>query len=175
MLSDERIRGVCFSLYFRNVYHCTRDPFVYGLTLILTWISHHMPDKGCHIYSVTTGSGITSGMEIMCDRLNDDLEKIREWLCCNKLSLNVLETYYMIFAPRNKIVFDVNIQINCVSIERVYCSKFLGVIIDSKLSWKNHIDYTCNKLSKCVRILCKTRKKLPKPSLINLYYSFAYP
>ena len=53
----------------------------------------------------------------------------------------MLKTHYMIFAPRNKIVFDVNIQINCVSIERVYCSKFLGVIIDSKLSWKNHIDY----------------------------------
>ena len=73
-------------------------------------------------------------IEIMCDRLNDDLEKIREWLCCNKLSLNVLKTHYMIFAPRNKIVVDVNIQINCVSIERVCCSKFLGVIIDSKLS-----------------------------------------
>ena len=46
-------------------------------------------------------------IEIMCDRLNDDLEKIREWLCCNKLSLNVLKTHYMIFAPRNKIVVDV--------------------------------------------------------------------
>ena len=103
------------------------------------------------------------------------LKKIREWLCCNKLSLNVLKTHYMIFAPRNKIVFDVKIQINCVSIQRVYCSKFLGVIIDPKLSWKNHIDYTCNKLSKCVGILCKARKKLPQPSLINLYYSFAYP
>ena len=65
-------------------------------------------------------------------------------------------------------MFDADIQINCVSIERVYCSKFLGVIIDSKLSRKNHIDYTCNKLSKCVGILCKTRKKIPEPSVINL-------
>ena len=104
-------------------------------------------------------------IEIMCDRLNDDLEKIREWLCCNKLSLNVLKTHYMIFAPRNKIVFDVDIQINCVCIERVYCSKFLGVIIDSKLSLNNHIDYTCYKLSKCVGILCNAWKKIPKPSL----------
>ena len=86
-----------------------------------------------------------------------------------------VKTHYMIFAPRNKTVFDVDIQINCVSTERVNCSKFLGVIIDSKLWWKNHIDYTCNKLSKCVGISCKAMKQLPKPSLINLYYSFAYP
>ena len=58
-------------------------------------------------------------MEIICDRLNDDLDKIREWLCCNKLSLNVLKTDYMIFASRNKMVFDVDIQLNCVGKERV--------------------------------------------------------
>ena len=51
----------------------------------------------------------------------------------------MLETQYVIFTPRNKIVFDVNIQINCIIIERVYCSKFLGVIIDSKLLWKKII------------------------------------
>ena len=113
----------------------------------------------------TTGKEI----EIMWERLNDDLEQIREWLCCNKLSLNVLKTHYMIFAPRNKIVFDVDIQINCVSIERVYCSKSLASLSTQKFSWKNHID--------CVGILCKAMKKLPKPPLINLYYrySFAYP
>ena len=33
-------------------------------------------------------------------------------------------------------MFDINIQINCVSIERVYCSKFLGVIIDSNCHGK---------------------------------------
>ena len=60
-------------------------------------------------------------------------------------------------------------------IQRVYVPKFLGVQIDADLTWKSHIDYTCSKLSKCVGILAKARKKLSKSSLINLYYSFAYP
>ena len=30
----------------------------------------------------------------MCAKLNDDLKRISEWLCCNKLSLNVSKTHY---------------------------------------------------------------------------------
>ena len=111
----------------------------------------------------------------MCDKINEDLENIREWLCCNKLSLNILKTHYMVYTPRNKIVNDIDICINDVRIERVYVTKFLGIQIDLQLNWKKHIDYICKKLSKCVGIIAKARKKLYKSSLITLYYSFAYP
>ena len=40
---------------------------------------------------------------------------------------------------------------------------------------ENHIDNISYKVSKCVGILCKASKELPKPYLINLYDSFAYP
>ena len=60
-------------------------------------------------------------------------------------------------------------------IGRVYVTKCLGVQIDSQLNWKKHIKYTCDKLSKCIGILSKARRKLQKSSLISLYYSFAFP
>ena len=82
----------------------------------------------------------------MCDKINEGIENIREWLCCNKLSLNVLKTHYMVFSPRNKIVNDIDIGINGVRIERVYVAKFHGIQIDSQLNWKKHIDYICKKL-----------------------------
>ena len=114
-------------------------------------------------------------LQSMSMTLNEQLTAIYEWLCCNKLSLNVLKTHYMIFTPRNKKVNYVNLYINNVPIGRVYVTKFLGVQIDSQLNWKNHIEYTCKKLSKCIGILLKARKKLQKSSLISLYYSFAFP
>ena len=114
-------------------------------------------------------------VNVLCSRLNDELEGIREWLCCNKLSLNVSKTHYMSFTPRNKIVPDIDVKIHGVSVERVYATKFLGVIIDSKLTWKPHIEYICKKLSKCVGTIAKVRRKLHRLSLITLYYSFAYP
>ena len=52
---------------------------------------------------------------------------------------------------------------------------FPGVQIDSQLNWKNHIEHTCEKLSKCIGILSKARRKLQKSFLISLYYSFALP
>ena len=114
-------------------------------------------------------------MDILCHRLNEDLKNVQEWLQCNKLSLNVLKTHYMIFTPRNILIDDIDVKILDVQIQRVYVTKFLGVQIDSQLTWKKHIEYTCKKLSKCVGILCKARKKLYKSTLISLYYSFAYP
>ena len=111
----------------------------------------------------------------MCNQLNADLFRVQEWLHCNKLSLNVLKTHYMIFTPRNKIYDDVSIIINNTKISRVYVTKFLGVQIDSQLSWKMHIDYICKKISKCTAILLKARKVLGKSCLTTLYYTFAYP
>ena len=99
----------------------------------------------------------------MCDKINEDLENIREWLCCNKLSLNILKTHYMVFTPRNKIVNDIDICINDVRIERVYVTKFLGIQIDSLLNWKKHIDYICKKLSRYVGIIAKARKNYINP------------
>ena len=45
----------------------------------------------------------------------------------------------MIFSNKN-FVTDSNILINGADIERVGCAKFLGVLIDSKLTWKEHIN-----------------------------------
>ena len=92
-----------------------------------------------------------------------------------QLTLNVLKTHYMVFTPRNKLINDIDVKIHDVQIQRVYATKFLGVQIDAQLTWKTHIEYTCKKLSKCVGIFCKARKKLYKSTLISLYYSFAYP
>ena len=113
--------------------------------------------------------------ESMCVTINNDLSKIQKWLYCNKLSFYVLKTQYTIFTARNKTSTDLDIKINEVCIERVYEIKFLCVLVDSQLTWKQHIDYACKKLSKCIGILSKTRKKLRRPSLLTLYYSFAYP
>ena len=52
----------------------------------------------------------------MCTQLNADLFRVQEWLHCNKLSLNVLKTHYMIFTPRNRIVDDISIIIDSTKI-----------------------------------------------------------
>ena len=75
-------------------------------------------------------------LQTMSTVINEEQIKVQEWLYCNKLSLHVLKTHYMIFTSRNKCMNDVDIRINNVKIERVYATKFLGVQIDAQLTWK---------------------------------------
>ena len=67
------------------------------------------------------------------------------------------------------------IQINGETLDIVEETKFLGVILDSELSWTKHISYTSKKLAKSIAILSKTRPFFNKTTLIQLYYSFMYP
>ena len=59
-------------------------------------------------------------------------------------------------------------------IEQTKSIKYLGVLIDDKLKWHEHIDFVANKLFAANGILCKLRRYLPQNALISVYYSLAY-
>ena len=108
--------------------------------------------------------------------LNTELEKVSIWLKANKLSLNVKKTYYVVF-HRSRIKTDAHavITMDKVCLQRTDSFKYLGVIIDHKLNWTQHIAYVKNKISKGIGIMYRARSCLTKRSLKNLYYSYIYP
>ena len=65
--------------------------------------------------------------------INNEMNKVYDWLCSNKLSLNVSKTKYMCFHTSNKIVTYPKLKINNVTIDRVNNFKFLVLIIYSNL------------------------------------------
>ena len=65
--------------------------------------------------------------------------------------------------------------LNNVSLERVQCTKFLGIIIDDGLKWTNHISYIKNKIAKGFGIILRARKIFNKKTLLNLYHAFIFP
>ena len=105
--------------------------------------------------------------------MNKELCQLSDWLQSNKLSLNIKKTHYMIFTPpRNKSNFNLDIKIDNCSIDRVMHTKFLGVIVDSQLSWKQHVNYIKGKIHKSIGIINRAKHFLNKDSLITLYYVF---
>ena len=60
-------------------------------------------------------------------------------------------------------------------LEQVKTTKFLGVILDSGLTWKPHIHSLSNKVAKSIGIISLARKTLSQKTLIQLYYSFVFP
>ena len=53
--------------------------------------------------------------------------------------------------------------------------KYLGVVIDEKMSWKNHVNYLCSKLSKGCWAISVLRNYVGLHSLRILYCSLIYP
>ena len=102
-----------------------------------------------------------SGVDIqtICECISRELDKLHVWLSVNKLSLNVDKTNFILFGNR-KHIYDVCISMNNSRpiITRVRATKFLGVIIDEKLTWKDHISLVRSKLSKTVGILYRIRQ-----------------
>ena len=81
----------------------------------------------------------------------------------------------MIWTPKSKLIPDIDIKMNDQPIDVVKETKFLGVILDDKLSWSKHIQYIGNKVSKGIGIIKKLRPVLNRSTLIDLYYAFIYP
>ena len=69
---------------------------------------------------------------------------------------------------------DMCLKIDNEDVIQVKKTKFLGVIIDCNLTWKEHISYISGKIDKWVGILIKARKYLNKTILMNLFYTFVY-
>ena len=82
----------------------------------------------------------------------------------------------MIFPPTTKQDGpQLNITINGQKILQVTQTKFLGIIIESNLTWQAHIKFIRNKVAKSIGIIQKARIILDEDTLIGLYYSFLYP
>ena len=107
--------------------------------------------------------------------LNKELELLFIFLKSNKLSLNTQNIFYVLFhgariKGNNSVVKIIDFVLN-----RVNNMKYLGVIIDHKLKWCEHISYVKNKVSTDLGIIFKAIPLLDQKCLLTLYNLFVYP
>ena len=75
----------------------------------------------------------------MQNELNMEMIEISSWLKADKLSLYINKTHYMLFKGKRKIRDEINIKIDHTQMKQTQCSKLLGVQIDDKITWQDHI------------------------------------
>ena len=129
------------------------------------FIVHHFADDTNLLYS-------HSDPKILKRIMNSELKIIFEWLCANRLSLNVSKTEFIIFRPPSKPLNErIVLRLNQTNIFESTKIKYLGVILDSRLTWKHHITELCKKLSRAVGLLYKMKNFSTKFVLRSLYFS----
>ena len=104
--------------------------------------------------------------------LNKELAHIFEWLCANRLSLNVTKTEFIIFRPpKRKLSSRIFLRLNGTKIFESSKIKYLGVILDPFLRWNHHINELTKKLNRAIGMIFKIRTNCTKDILRSLYFS----
>ena len=67
--------------------------------------------------------------------------------------------------------FHVTLSLNGVNLNQEFSIKYLGIIIDSNLSWKSQVSYIAKKIKRNTGILSKLRYYVNLDILVELYYA----
>lgn len=102
--------------------------------------------------------------------INNSLTSIISWLDNNNLKINLSKTNIMHFGQRLHNPLNVNLILDNYTINEVTNARFLGLIIDSKLNWKEHIDKLCKKISSQSYALYQLAPTINTDVLLSAYY-----
>ena len=109
------------------------------------------------------------------DNINDELNRIHDWLNTNKLSINTSKTKYMIFHYRQRRnIPNLSLKINNVDIEKVAVFDFLGITISETLDWSHHINKITIKIVKVIGIMRRIKRYIAKDTLRTIYNAMEY-
>lgn len=130
--------------------------------------AQYFADDGAYLYS-------THSFENLISQIRNDIGILDSWFNKNLLKLNLNKTKFIVF-DNNKISISSTLElsriiISGVEIERVNAIKYLGLIIDSRLNWCDHIDAIKSKLYPIMFAIYRARKFLHKKCLWQLYYA----
>ena len=110
-------------------------------------------------------------------KANEVLKFVQTYMRLNELHINMSKCCFMHFDPRKRQkmpvdnISEILLQIDGVPIKQVSSTRFLGVVIDEKLSWKEHIEYLTRKLKCQVGAINRIKDCVPGDLHRDLYYT----
>ena len=102
------------------------------------------------------------------------IEELFEWLINNKLVGNVNKTKLMLITPRPYENLP-DIYFNGVKLNWVSQIKYLGIVIDNKLTFSLQAGEVYRKVSRMHGIFYSLSLLVPQRTLLTIYYSLVYP
>ncbi len=154
---------------------------ILGPLLFILYINdmiEYLVESRINLYADDTALYYSSeNINNVMDTLSTEMKLVGEWLRANKLTLNISKTKFVIFASPTKLrsLPDVSLQLYGQNIEKVEHMKYLGVILDSGLTFEPHIDYLVDKATRKLGAIRKVRDMLDRSTTLTLYKSMVLP
>jgi exonuclease III len=105
-------------------------------------------------------------------RTNNAVNNIIEWFDKNNLKINLTKTKVLQFYLPQSHKKDITVMYNDHILEQVNEIKFLGITIDSHISWKTHLINLCKKVSRYVYVLRNLTMTVSIGTALNAYHAF---
>ena len=148
------------------------------LYFFLTYINDITLDLDCNVKLFADDTCLFSTVTdsiLSATNLNSDLAKIQQWAYQWKMSFNPdlsKQAQEVIFSKKRLEVHHPNLYFDGSIVQKSSAQKHLGVILDEKLSFNQHLKYVIDKASKGIGVLRKLRFYIPRSSLLTIYKSF---
>ena len=112
------------------------------------------------------------------NELNNDLNKISTRAFQWKMKFNpdpTKQVQEVIFSQKLQNNNDPCLIFNHNTVSLTETHKHLGIVLDSRLDFKEHLEIIFKKVSKTIGLICKFQNLLPRKSLITVYKYFIRP
>jgi hypothetical protein len=106
--------------------------------------------------------------------MNAVMQSLNKWFHNNLLFLNYKKPIFFQFLTKNTNITEVNLTHDNMKICNPEHSKFLGLMINSRLSWQTHIDQMIPKLNTAAYAIRPLKQVLNIETLKIAYFAFAH-
>lgn len=144
---------------------------ILGPLLFLIYINDFskelQPDKKCILFADDTTILMPTSKEMSKNEVIDSTFNEIKGIC-NKLNLtiNTTKTVCITFTNRNQQHEPLNGEIM-----EADNTKFLGILVDKNLTWQNHIDHLCKKLSSALYVIRRIRNITDEKTAFTSYHA----
>jgi hypothetical protein len=108
------------------------------------------------------------------NEINIVIEKISKWFKINSLILNFNKTHYMQFMTKLKLAVNIHISYKADITSNSSSTNFLGLTLDSTLSWKTLIKQLSSKLNSACYLAMSLRSITSMKNLRTIYFSYVH-
>jgi hypothetical protein len=99
---------------------------------------------------------------------------MHKWFQLNLLSLNFEKTKFLQFLTKNSHEINIKVSYENNKIDNTHNIKFLGLLVDTALSWKNHIDQLVSKLNKSCYLIRSIKPFVSLEIIKMVYFSYVH-
>ena len=109
--------------------------------------------------------------------MSSDLEKLNNWLKLNHLMLSISKSKFMIIGSSQRLnkIDSISFKVDNMDLDEVSSFKYLGIVINNRLTWQDHVDQMFSKINKKLGLLKRIRYCLPLDARLLFFNSYVLP